>query len=73
MILRWAQLIIFYFSLPTTLTLPKDDTFQVYRKLLWENFETLKAHDAHTVYVNAQTDYNNRIRSSLAEEAQPRK
>ena len=33
--------------------------------LLWENFERLRDH--------AQTDYNNRIRASLAEEAQPRK
>ena len=40
--------------------------------LLWENFERLWDH-TETVYVNAQTDYNNRIRASLADEAQPMK
>ena len=35
---------------------------------LWENFERLRDH-AQTPYDNAQTVYNNRIRTSLAEEA----
>ena len=40
--------------------------------LLWENFERLRDR-AETVYIDAQSDYNNRIRASLADEAQPRK
>ncbi|MEL6899152.1 MAG: hypothetical protein AAFP90_23870, partial [Planctomycetota bacterium] len=40
--------------------------------LLWENFERLRDR-AETVYIDAQSDYDNRIRASLAHEAQPRK